>query len=256
MLTAAEVEQKTFSTALRGYDLDEVDDFLDEVVATIRALNDQLEAAKSGSAPATPPPVPVATERATPGPIDESAVGRALVAAQTAADRLLEEARSEALQIVDGAKDEADTWASERDAKRAEAQNEIAALASRVASVRSELSVLAGEVSGKLDEMDDVIEREGDLGPSLQPVPVAAGAHMRPDGDEGEGQGEPGTEYRPRFDEMQSAEGEHDIEDSSAGSDELDDILNGVATDLQLGSGNGGTSEEEGEEEGEEDGED
>jgi len=249
MLTAADVEQKTFSTALRGYDLDEVDDFLDEVVATIRALNDQLEAAKSGVAPAALPPMPVATERATHEPIDESAVGRALVAAQTAADKLLEEARSEAAQIVDGAKGEADTWASERDAKRVEAQNEIAALAARVASVRSELSVLAGEVSGKLDEMDDVIEGEGDLGPPMQPLPIAAGAHMRPDGDEGEG--EPGTDEPSRFDERQSGEGEHDIEDSSGGSDELDHILNGVANDLQLGSGDGGTSEEEGEEEGE-----
>ena len=30
-LTPIDVQQKTFATALRGYDLDEVDDFLDAV---------------------------------------------------------------------------------------------------------------------------------------------------------------------------------------------------------------------------------
>ncbi|TDI37156.1 MAG: DivIVA domain-containing protein, partial [Acidobacteria bacterium] len=32
-MTPSDVEQKTFSTVLRGYDLDEVDDFLDDVIA-------------------------------------------------------------------------------------------------------------------------------------------------------------------------------------------------------------------------------
>ncbi len=37
-ITPADIEKKTFSTALRGYDLDEVDDFLDEMVAAVREL--------------------------------------------------------------------------------------------------------------------------------------------------------------------------------------------------------------------------
>ena len=57
MLKPSDVEQKTFSTALRGYDLDEVDDFLDEVVATIRELNKQLDEAREGQAVSAPTPV-------------------------------------------------------------------------------------------------------------------------------------------------------------------------------------------------------
>ncbi|MGB8361997.1 MAG: DivIVA domain-containing protein [Acidimicrobiia bacterium] len=232
MLTTTDVEQKTFSTALRGYDLDEVDDFLDEIVATLRELNDQLEEARGTAGRKEPEPVaaePVAESVAepeavaepepekepapTPRPaIDESAIGRALVAAHTTADQLLADAQAEAEKIVDDARGEADTWRVERDAKKAEAESEIAALAERVSSIRAELAVLAGEVAGKLDEMDAVIE-----------------------GSEETTETEPET---PTDDEASSETGV--IEESS---DELEEILNGVTADLQLDSG---VAEEEG----------
>ena len=43
-ITPADIEKKTFSTALRGYDLDEVDDFLDEMVVAVRGLEEELAA--------------------------------------------------------------------------------------------------------------------------------------------------------------------------------------------------------------------
>jgi DivIVA domain-containing protein len=144
MLTTADVEQKTFSTALRGYDLDEVDDFLDEVVATIKGLTEQIDEAKAGQAqPAvvTPAPAPAqesepepesVAQTPSPGP-DEAAIGRAIIAAQAAADRLMEDAQSEASRIVDEAKGEAETLGAERDARRQEVESEISALAARVA---------------------------------------------------------------------------------------------------------------------------
>lgn len=226
MLTAADVEQKTFSTALRGYDLDEVDDFLDEIVSTIRGLTEQLEEARAGGASVSPVPVaktepePEAQPASVPEPgapmapaIDESAIGRALVAAQTAADKLLDDAQTEAIRIVDEAKEEADNWEEQKEAKRIEAENEIAGLTSRVAAVRAELSVLADAVSVNLDEMDSVL----------------AGRHAGPaDGSAddvfeqsitGTVEEEPGEETSP-----------------ANGSDDLDAILTGVATDLQLNS--------------------
>jgi DivIVA domain-containing protein len=237
MLTAAEVEQKTFSTALRGYDLDEVDDFLDEIVATIRDLTDQLEAAKASTgAEMPPPPAKIEAEPVTPPPppapaLDESAIGRALIAAQTAADRLLEDARAEADQIVIGAKSEADTWEAEKEAKKAAAQSEIAALAARVASVRSELSVLAGEVNEKLDDMDAVIEGRHTSGSVTQ---VADATETADDG----------GDESVLFDEPDMEDGASDDGDDSGdemgpsddnGGDHLDAILSGVASDLQMG---------------------
>jgi DivIVA domain-containing protein len=262
MLTAADVEQKTFSTALRGYDLDEVDDFLDEIVATIRQLNEQLDEARvaAAEAPAViapiPEPEPVAVIEPEPEPepaavfkpepepepavaaptpeIDESAIGRALLAAQNAADNLLAEARDQAGKLVEEAKTEADSWTEEREAKRREAEAEISRLATRVASVRSELSVLAGEVSGKLDEMDSVIDDAGDTDTG----PVGEG-----DGGGGDSEDESivvaGYEDAPETHDEPADTGAdrgHEISAEAGPSDHLDEMLNGVVNDLQLSS--------------------
>ena len=143
MLTPSDIEQKTFHTSLRGYDLDEVDDFLDDVVATIRELTEKLEAAQGGSI--------------EPSVGDESAVGRALVAAQTAADQMIADAKAEAEKIVSEARSEADTWISERDEKKAAADEEMQELTQHVASVRTQLAVLAAAVADRLDEMDEAL---------------------------------------------------------------------------------------------------
>lgn len=167
-ITPADIEKKTFSTALRGYDLDEVDDFLDEMVVAVRELETELTQARVRIAelerdPAAPAPAPVTAT----GP-DESAVGRALVTAQVAADRLLEEARleadrklaetqSEADRILEGARTEADTFVRDRDEKKAAIEAEMAQLNSLVAGVRTRLAMLATSVADKLDEMDAVV---------------------------------------------------------------------------------------------------
>ena len=145
MLKPGDIAQKTFHTSLRGYDLDEVDNFLDDVVSTIRHLEEQLDAAKSeGSG-------------STPSVGDEAAVGRALVAAQTAADQMIKDAREEAAKILEEAKDEADIWAGEREQKKAEAAAEMAELSSQVADVRTKLAVLVTTVADRLDEMDGTL---------------------------------------------------------------------------------------------------
>lgn len=257
MLTAAEIEQKTFSTALRGYDLDEVDDFLDEIVATIRELSDQLEAAQAAAAGApSPPPALVAEEEvsavAPSKKVDESAIARALIAAQTAADKMLEDAREAADKIMDGAKGEADTWAAERAVKRAEAINEIAALAARVASVRTELSVLAGEVSGKLDEMDDVIEgveltQSGDM-PGSEADTEETGEPTTHWGAHTNHQAVVASSYPSSVEPSDAGEPEQKAESSAelpGEPDKLDDMLNGVADDLRLGTDDGDQESDE-----------
>jgi cell division initiation protein len=145
-LKPSDIEHKTFSTALRGYDLNEVDDFLDEVIATIRDLEDKVASGK-GDGSVTP---------AAPMP-DESAVGRALIAAQNAADQILADAREEADRIKEDARGDAETWMNERDQKKAEAEQEMAELRLRVDNVRRELAVLATVVADGLDEMDSSI---------------------------------------------------------------------------------------------------
>lgn len=167
MLKPADIEEKTFSTALRGYDLNEVDDFLDEVVATIRDLEEQVATSRSGK-PAAVAPDPVH---------DESAVGRALIAAQAAADRLLEEARAEADRIRAEARTDADSWIHERQAMKTEAEREMAQLTDRVSHVRRELAVLATAVADGLDQMDEAIEA------AARPTSTATDAAVEPVGE-------------------------------------------------------------------------
>jgi cell division initiation protein len=147
-LKPSDIEQKTFSTALRGYDLNEVDDFLDDVIATIRDLEEQVKAKGGRQTASSSDPAP-----------DESAVGRALIAAQNAADQILASARDEAERIKEEAKGETESWVKERDQKKAEAQQQIGELRLRVDNVRRELAVLATVVADGLDEMDASITK-------------------------------------------------------------------------------------------------
>lgn len=143
MLTPSDIEAKTFHNSLRGYDMNEVDDFLDEIVATVRELTEKLETAAYTSTVATTS--------------DESAVGRALVTAQATADRVIAEANAEAAKILELAKSEAEDWLAEREEKKAAALAEMADFSARVRAVRERLVELADTVAVSLDAMDEAI---------------------------------------------------------------------------------------------------
>jgi DivIVA domain-containing protein len=173
-LTPSDIEQKTFSTALRGYNLDEVDDFLDEVVRSMRKLQEELETARveletrsaEPDAIATPaptaPPVAAPVVEAPPpppvAPIDESAVGKALIAAQETAERIVNDARSEADEIVVRARTEAETFEESRIQRKAEAEQEITRIDGLVNRVKSELADLSVAVGAELDDMSGAID--------------------------------------------------------------------------------------------------
>jgi DivIVA domain-containing protein len=174
-LTPSDIEQKTFSTALRGYNLDEVDDFLDEVVRSMRKLHEELETARSDletrgaevddsaelAPAATAVPTAVAEPPPTPppvAPIDESAVGKALIAAQETAERIVTDARSEADAILVRAQSEAETFEESRLQRKEEADREISRIDGLVNRVKSELADLSVAVGAELDEMTEAID--------------------------------------------------------------------------------------------------
>jgi cell division initiation protein len=156
-LTPSDIEKKTFSTALRGYDLDEVDDFLDEMVGSLRDAQEEASQAKARVAELERTGATVGGHAAPIVAPDESAVGRALVAAQETADRIVEDAKVQAGEIVSAARSEADNFTMERDAKKTEIEAEMAEMSSQVAGVRTQLASLATAVADRLDEMDSVI---------------------------------------------------------------------------------------------------
>lgn len=146
-LTPIDVEQKAFTQALRGYQMDEVDDFLDEVVATLRSYEQRLREAQDKIRA-------LESDTSSRGG-DESEISRAIITAQRSADRLLTEAKAEAEAIRGQA--EADTAAAikRRDEEKDRLQGEVLGMRELVGSLRAKLSELAAAVTTEIDQMDD-----------------------------------------------------------------------------------------------------
>lgn len=149
-LTPIDVQQKTFATALRGYDLDEVDDFLDAVVVALKDYDQRLSDAQERIST-------LEAELNDKGDA-EGAIARALVAAQRSADGIVADAKEEAQRIVSDADSEANELAETRDAERRRLQAEIDDLRGKVSSVRGSVAELAAAIPVTLDEIDEVLD--------------------------------------------------------------------------------------------------
>ena len=166
-LTPAEVANKQFKIAFRGYSLDEVDAFLDEVESELsRLLRDNAEGrsqpAVAGPTPPTVTPAPVSSPEQLP--LDslrgQEAALRTLLLAQRTADEAIAEARAEAEQILATARSEAESAmgsarseASSTLARaRSEAQSTLSASQHKAASVDADVAARIQAATGNLDE--------------------------------------------------------------------------------------------------------
>lgn len=121
-LTPTDVANKQFRIAFRGYSLDEVDAFLDEVENELTRLlrtNDELQGRSASAA---------AVAAAAPAPLSgmegQEAALRTLLLAQRTADEAIAEARAEAEQMVGSARTEAERTVAEA---KAEAEATVSA---------------------------------------------------------------------------------------------------------------------------------
>ncbi len=162
-LTPIDVEQKAFTQALRGYQMDEVDDFLDEVVSTLRSYEQRLREAQDKIRAVES--APAGSSVAAVG--DETEISRAILTAQRTADRMLVEARGEAETIRQRAEAETNAALERRDAERGRLDGEVSGMKSLVGSLRNELAALANAISSQVDEMDSNINATS---ASLAPV--------------------------------------------------------------------------------------
>lgn len=159
-LTPIDIQQKTFGTALRGYDLDEVDEFLDEVVSTLRDQESALaearqrifvleeEISRKGDVEGEIARVLVAAQRTADGLLDE---------ARAEAERLLEEARLDAERMIAEAENRAETLAGERDEEAARVEADIEAFRANLAVLREAVSAIAARASGEADAIEEAI---------------------------------------------------------------------------------------------------
>ena len=200
-LTPEDVSNKRFTPVrLReGYDMGEVDQFLDEVeaeLARLTAENDELRAklaaAQSGSAsfepaptqltaireepveapapvvepPAptpAPAPVPVAAPVETPGGGVERIRVETVPEASNAAARLLEIATRNADELVENAKNEADRIVGEARTKAERLENESKGKADRMeADARTRSEMLDAETAERRTQLFSDLEKERD----------------------------------------------------------------------------------------------
>jgi DivIVA domain-containing protein len=184
-LTPEDVHEKTFTPVrLReGYDMGEVDQFLDEVEAELirlRQENEELRgkletaggsapsrtAASSQPGPATAPQAATAAEAAKSAPA--VAPVQTVPQAATAAARLLEIATNNADQLVNEAKEDADKIIGEAHAKAERLETESKAKADRLDSdartraekLDSETTERRNQLLGQLESDKESVARE------------------------------------------------------------------------------------------------
>ncbi len=184
-LTPEDVRNKRFTPVrLReGYDMGEVDQFLDEVEAELERLTTEntdlrtkLEAASSAvPAAAPPPPIPepepvpevVAAPPPEPEPEPEPmpvvAAPTSVAEASGAAARLLEIATRNADEVVADAKNQADTILAEAHTKSERLENEARGKADRLESdARARADKLDSETAAKRTQLFGDLERDRD----------------------------------------------------------------------------------------------
>lgn len=152
-LTPIDVQQKTFATALRGYDLDEVDDFLDGVVIALKDYEQRLRDAQER--------ITSLEAEVNDRGDNEGVIARALVAAQRSADSLIAEANAEAESILGDARSEAVELKAERAAKQEELRLEVDAIQAKITSLREGVAELAGLIPEQLDAMEELVADAG-----------------------------------------------------------------------------------------------
>lgn len=185
-LTPEDVSNKRFTPVrLReGYDMGEVDQFLDEVEAELARLtkeNDDLRAklaaaqvAGASYTPPAPEPVVEAAPEPTPAPAPVAAPVPAaggvetirvetVAEASNAAARLLEIATRNADEVVEGAKNDADKIVGEARTKAERLESEAKAKADRLESdARTRAQMLDSETAERRQQMFGDLEKERD----------------------------------------------------------------------------------------------
>ena len=187
-LTAADIQNVSFSIDRKGYDVDEVDVFLEHVADEIAAMNKQIEELEAelenAKAAAVPAPAPAAAEAKASADeeqpsadvaelqnritdleaqlaekvANDSAISQALIVAQRSADEIVSNARAEASGIIKDADEEADRIIGKAESDRLRIAEAIRALEADRDDVRAGyremLSNFMGDAQRKLAEID------------------------------------------------------------------------------------------------------
>ncbi len=203
-ITAEDIHNQSFSIDRKGYDVDEVDVFLEHVADEIDDLNDQiahLERALSDAkfegfdAPAAATAI-IAAEEAVPSPqvaeleaalitkdtriaelerqledkrADDNAIAQALIIAQRSADEILAKANANATETIQDARDEAQRIIDRANTDRQDVIDAIRKLQDDREDAREEYADLLKDI------ISDASRKLADIGANVPAAAAAAG---------------------------------------------------------------------------------
>lgn len=189
-ITSSDIQNHTFSIDRKGYDVDEVDVFLerlanevDEMTATIMELESEIDGEKfSGFDTPTrgASDDELAEKDATIADLqreldekkaNDNAIAQALIIAQRSADEIIDNANHDAAQIRQDAEDEAQRILDK-------ASNEKQRIVDEIAKLEEDREVARGEYQDILkDFISDATKKLSDLG--ISTVSAGSSAHAR-----------------------------------------------------------------------------
>jgi cell division initiation protein len=195
-ISARVLREVEFNSSLRGYNTDEVDEFLEQVADGVDRLQAEAKAAieRADNAERT------AHDR-TGGFDDDDSIRRTLVLAQRTADLAIREAQEEAGQILDRARGEAETLvteareSSERITSDAERRlhEDVTRLASSRDALRTEVDTLVSLLGAERERLTETLGAalryvERSLSPSASLMSLSSSASAEAD-EPGDGSG-------------------------------------------------------------------
>ena len=124
MITAQDIREKTFEKSVRGYAMDEVDDFLDELASDLAASQKETATLRSK--------MKVLVDKIEEYRENEDAMHLALVTAQKVAKNITDDSQSQADDLISSAQAKADEILS---AAKAEAEEMLSAAHAEVAAI-------------------------------------------------------------------------------------------------------------------------
>jgi cell division initiation protein len=145
-LTPEDVERKSFKERLKGYDVSEVDTFLDRVVARLHELEQERETLRRQL-----------EEARRDSDHSEQLVHRTLMTAERAAEETRAQARTEAERLVDEAREEAERLLAEAREGAVQERRAHEAEAEQLARVIDQLKEFR---DGYVEQVRSVIQRQ------------------------------------------------------------------------------------------------
>ncbi len=209
-ITSNDIHNQSFSIGRKGYDVDEVDVFLEHVANEIDALNAQIEQLEGGfdshrfdgfDTPATSIIEPVVDESALAEKdeliadlerqleakkADDNAIAQALIIAQRSADEILANANSKSAATIQEAENEAQRILDKAEADKQKVHDAIDKLRDDREDVREEyqelLSDFINDATRKLAEIASAtpVSAHARVGAGATVAPVAFANHATP----------------------------------------------------------------------------